>query len=122
MEIDLIQLIHQVELETLCVKNFKEKDTMKLFLCRKCQDVVRCFEEERKCKCGECTGKYLGNGLDAVFSGENCVPIGMDGNGIVKAIKMADIENKYQIEPTTCKGVDFKTFVILDCATTITKI
>jgi len=34
---------------------------------------------------------------------------------------MLDIENKHQKEPTTCKGIDFKAFALLDCVTTIKK-
>lgn len=115
------ELIRLKERQDLCVEDFKEEDVMKLFLCRKCQDIVRCQKKERKCKCGESTGYYLKDGRDAVFSGDNCLPLAIDNNALIKAIRMADIENKHQKEPTTCKGVDFKAFVLLDCVTTIQK-
>jgi len=117
----IFELLHEYELSLLKVRSFDKKDTMKLFLCGKCQDIVRCQKTERKCKCGESTGYYLDNGLDAVFSGKHCFPIGLSNSALSKALKMANIENKHQKEPTTCSGVDFKAFVILDCATTITK-
>ncbi len=117
---ELMEIMHQMDLDRLGVV-FKDEDTMKLFLCRKCKDVVRCFYKERTCKCGESSGKYLENGVEAIFRGKNCVPLGMDNNAIAKAVQMADIENKHQKTPTTCSGVDFKTFVILDCSTTILK-
>lgn len=119
--LDIFKLIQQMELKDRCVKHFKEEDTMKLFLCRLCHDIVRCFKENRKCKCGESSGMYLKDGVNAEFKGDNCVPLGIGNSQLIKAIKMADIENKHQKEPTTCSGVDFKTFVILDCSTSVIK-
>lgn len=115
----LLELFRRVERDKMCVPEIKNEDTMKLFLCRKCQDVVRCFDEKRTCKCGESSGYYMDDGANAVFAGKHCVPIGFANSKLVKAIQMAEIENKHQKEPTTCKGVGFDSFVILDCSTSI---
>lgn len=119
-EIDLYELIEIVNKREL-INEFDKEDTMKLFLCLECTDIVRCFpNDKRTCKCGKCSGTYLDNGVDAVFTGGDlCVPIGFANSKLVKAVDMARIENKHQEEPTTCKGVDFNAFVILDCSSTI---
>jgi hypothetical protein len=114
---DILDYLQILDREKRCIKEIKD-DTVKLFLCRKCQDVVRCFKDLRTCKCGESSGHYTDK-VNAVFRGEHCVPMGMGGGDLVKALKMADIENKHQKEPTTCKGVGFSAFVILDCSTAI---
>lgn len=118
---EFLHLLHFIAIDELGVKDYKEKDVMKLFLCRKCHDVVKCDKSIRKCKCGQSIGYYQKDGIHAVFSGPHCLPIAIDNNALIKAIQMADIENKHQNTPTTCKGVDFKAFVLLDCVTSITK-
>lgn len=57
---------------------------MKLILCTKCQDVVRLFDEERQCKCGAISGKYVGD--SAVYKGDRAVPLIFDNNTLVRAI------------------------------------
>jgi len=89
-------------------------------LCRKCQDIVRIFDKKRTCKCGECSGYYDADGVNATFVGEHVCPIGIGNSKLLKAVQISDIENKHQKEPTTCQGIDFKAFVMLDCSTTIT--
>lgn len=116
---ELLEMLHFLDMDRLCIKEIDNQDTMKLFVCVKCSDIVKCTYEERSCECGESTGKYLKNGADAVFTGKHCVPLGIANGAFIKALQMAEIENKYQKEPTTCQGVDFKSFVILDCSTTI---
>lgn len=109
----------QKELEKRCVKQIIKEDTMKLFLCKKCTDIISCIvNEERTCKCGSSSGMYT-DSLNAVFKGEFCVPIGISNSSIIKALQMAQIENKHQKTPTTCQGIDFKAFVMLDCTTSI---
>ena len=118
---ELFHLMHVMDLHDLGVKHFKEKDIMKLFLCRKCTDIIRITKEVKSCECGECSGYYEEDGLNAVFSGKNCVPLAIDNNALIKAVQMADIENKHQKQPTACKGVDFKSFVMLNCVESISK-
>lgn len=122
MEFDeMWEMIQKMERQKMLRSDFNDEETMKLLCCSKCSDVISLTtKEERSCSCGACSGVYT-DSLNAVFKGEHCIPLGIDNNKFIKAIKMAQIENKHQEEPTTCKGVDFTAFVILDCATTITK-
>lgn len=115
----LFKIMEEIEREKRCVPDFNHRDTMKLLLCTKCTDIFNLKKEMRICKCGESSGKYLEDGKHAEYHGKHAIPIGIGNSDIVKAIKMAKIENKHQKTPTTCKGVGFKSFVILDCATTI---
>lgn len=109
----------QKELEKRCVKQAIPEETMKLFLCKKCTDIVKCIiDKERTCKCGSSSGMYT-DSLNAVFKGEFCVPIGISNSSIVKALQMIQIENKHQKTPTSCQGIDFKAFIMLDCTTSI---
>jgi len=116
----LIEIYHQMQLNKLCVPEFDNQDTMKLLLCRNCRHIFNLSRELRTCECGKSSGKYIDT-ANAEYYGEDAVPLGMGNGGLVNAIKMATIENKHQKEPTTCQGVDFKAFVILDCSTTIKK-
>lgn len=120
MEIEVLRkYMHDIDKEKLCRKNFKSEEIMKLLLCRKCADIVAIsMNETRNCKCGESCGKYIDE-INAEYQGEHCVPIGINNNALLKALQMADIENKHQVEPTTCKGIDFDAFVILNCSTSI---
>ena len=118
---EMIRLFLELELREITRTEINEKDTMKLFLCPDCQDVVRCFSDPRSCKCGKCTGYYV-NEIEAVFKGENIIPLGFHNPKLIKAMRMAEIENKHQTEPTTCKGVDFAAFIILDCSNSISKV
>lgn len=123
MEENLFEILliyeQKKELEERCVKQIIPEDTMKLFLCKKCTDIVRIIpNEKRTCQCGSSSGVYTDN-LNAVYTGENCVPIGIANSSLIKALQMAQIENKHQKTPTTCQGIDFKAFVMLDCTTSI---
>ena len=122
MEFDEIwEMMQQFEKQKMLRADFNDEETMKLLCCSKCSDIISLkVGEKRTCKCGASSGMYTDN-LNAVFKGEHCIPLGIDNNKFIKAIQMAKVENKHQTEPTTCKGVDFTAFVILDCATTITK-
>jgi hypothetical protein len=60
---------------------------MKLILCRCCQDVFKLrVEEERTCACGQVGGKYLKDGVNAVYWGENAVPIAFGNSTLADAI------------------------------------
>ncbi len=116
--IELIELQYKLERQSLIRDNINESDIMKLFVCTYCSDFVKCTSRKRYCKCKKSSGKYLDK-INAVFTGEHCVPLGIDNSQLIKAIKMAEIENKHQKEPTTCRGVNFDSFVILECSTSI---
>lgn len=75
---------------------------MKLIFCTKCQDVVRLLKEERSCKCGNCTGKYLDD-INAVYSGETAIPLGISGRMLFRAIRN---------QPKEGLGKNFEAFVI----------
>jgi hypothetical protein len=62
---------------------------MKLILCKQCNDIVRLFSEIRTCRCKKSAGVYL-NDLDAVYSGEFCIPLGIDNTSMTKAIHRRD--------------------------------
>lgn len=90
---------------------------MKLLYCEECHDLFALNFKRRFCQCRKSWGYYKKDGLNAVIKGGT--PIGIANDSFRKSLMMAKIENKYQHEPTTCLGVDFKAFVILECATTI---
>lgn len=76
---------------------------MKLLLCKSCQDVIRLIPNEvRSCKCGNCSGKYI-NGIDAVYTGENAVPLGFANSTLVSSIRN---------QPQSGMGSNFTAFVI----------
>jgi len=59
---------------------------MKLLLCKNCQDVIRLVQEEvRTCRCGKVSGKYI-NDLDAIYSGDDAIPLGFANSTLVEAI------------------------------------
>lgn len=75
---------------------------MKLLLCKKCQDVIRLMDYSRSCECGESNGRYLNN-IDAIYFGDNAVPIGIDNISLVCALNN---------QPQDGKGFCFEAFVI----------
>lgn len=102
------------------IKPINPKEAMKLFFCLKCADIQRLYYNTRTCKCGSSSAKYIDN-KNAVYEGENCIPLGFVNQDFIKAVKMAQIENKHQHEKTTCSGVDFRSFVMLNCTESIQK-
>jgi hypothetical protein len=76
---------------------------MKLLFCKKCEDVIRLFSHLRYCKCGETSGKYT-NDINAVYWGENAVPIGFANSSLLNAV-----ENQPENHG---KGEVFEAFVI----------
>jgi hypothetical protein len=76
---------------------------MKLVLCRKCQDIFKLDFNLRRCKCEECWGKYLPDGLNAIYGGIYAVPLGMANGSLVDAVKE---------QPAMGLGKKFEAFVI----------
>jgi hypothetical protein len=76
---------------------------MKLILCHNCQDVFKLDYKLRSCKCGQSKGKYLKDGLNATYQGENAVPIGFANSTLVKAVNN---------QPESGMGKEFVAFVI----------
>lgn len=59
---------------------------MKLLFCKNCDDVIRIFQKrKKKCKCGKIGGKYLDKN-NAVYFGEDAVPVGFANSTFYKAI------------------------------------
>jgi hypothetical protein len=75
---------------------------MKLVLCKNCQDVIRLIDEERKCRCGNVSGRYLDE-IHAEYSGEYAVPIGFANSTLVHAVHN---------QPESGIGETFEAFVI----------
>lgn len=58
---------------------------MKLIMCRECHDVIKLIHEERACRCGKSSGKYI-NRIVVEIQGP-CVPIGIDNHSMTSAIQ-----------------------------------
>lgn len=86
---------------------------MKLVLCKKCQDVVRLTSEMRQCKCRASGGCYIDD-IQAVYWGEEAVPLGFDNPSLVYAIQ-------HQPE-TPGVGRKFEAFVIPKVCDTFKKV
>lgn len=56
--------------------------------------------------------------MDSIIRGD-CSPIAIVNADFYKALRMVEIENKHQHEPTACSGIEFKSFALLDCSTTV---
>lgn len=84
---------------------------MKLIFCKECYDIVLLRFEERTCGCGESSGKYMEDGLNATISGP-CVPVGFANNSFLQAIKE---------QPAYGMGRRFEAFVIPAVCTTVSK-
>jgi len=76
---------------------------MKLVLCTECHDVFKLDYLMRTCKCGLCRGKYLDDGLNAVYSGITAVPLGFANTSLIEAT-----DN----QPDEGMGEEFVAFVI----------
>jgi hypothetical protein len=84
---------------------------MKLLYCRvlTCGDIVRLSCTERTCTCGRTKGRYLSDGIHAVYSGDYAVPLGIANESLEAAIAA---------QPEQGEGKEFTAFVIpKDCPT-----
>ncbi len=87
---------------------------MKLLLCKNCQDVIRLVQEEvRTCRCGKVSGKYI-NDLDAIYSGDDAIPLGFANSTLVEAIVNQPEGNGL--------GKEFTAFVIPKKCSTFVKV
>jgi hypothetical protein len=76
---------------------------MKLLLCKRCQDVFKLqVDLPRQCLCGATKGHYT-DGVNAVYSGDNAVPIGFANSTFADAVNS---------QPKEGMGKEFKAFVI----------
>lgn len=83
---------------------------MKLIHCLECLTVISLRYEEVSCHCGKSTGNYT-DPSKAVVSGP-CVILGFNNSSFIRAIKS---DTSYD------RGNDFRAFVILDSADSITR-
>jgi len=94
---------------------------MKLLMCLKCGDVFNLTRNDKRCGCGETSGKYIDN-LNADISG-NCQPIGFANGSFRTSIMIQRIEDeKPKKKNECCKGVEFIAFFIPESATSINRI
>lgn len=77
---------------------------MKAIFCKKCKDLFSLSFTEKSCICNEnkSSGKYIDE-LNAIYSGENAIPIGFLNNEFTYAISN---QKELGFSP------DFKAFVI----------
>jgi len=54
---------------------------MKLLYCRRCKDIFGLRMKTRHCECEAISGKYLQDGINAIYSG-NAIPLGIDNNSL----------------------------------------
>jgi hypothetical protein len=59
---------------------------MKMLLCPECGDVRKLGSSETRCECGKSWGKYLEDGLRAVYGGESII-IGLDNNDVRELVR-----------------------------------
>ena len=85
---------------------------MKLLLCKDCQDIFKLNYDKRTCKCGKVAGKYIDK-LNAIYSGENAIPIGFSNPTLVDAVIN---------QPNQGMGKDFIAFVIPKNVNTLKKV
>lgn len=75
---------------------------MKLLFCGICGDIFNLDLTEKTCRCGETKGKYV-NLLNAVYSGDKAIPLGIANH---------TFRNALQNRPISGKGETFTAFVI----------
>lgn len=59
---------------------------MKLLLCLECNHIFNLSYREKSCSCGKIKGQYIDK-LNAVYSGDSAVPLGIDNYSLARAIK-----------------------------------
>lgn len=71
---------------------------MKLILCIQCNDVIKLQRDEiRYCKCKSSSGMYLNN-MHGIYSGQFCIPLGIDNLSLMKSIQRRDMSSKNNFE------------------------
>ena len=75
---------------------------MKMIYCPKCHDVRKLQRKQVFCQCGESSGWYKQDGLNAVLAGM-AIPIGFQNTSFVEALKN---------QPEEGTGAVFEAFVI----------
>jgi hypothetical protein len=84
---------------------------MKLIYCTQCKDIVLLHARERKCYCGESSGRYLDE-LNAEYSGP-CLMLGIDNGSLYDAVQL------HKKHPDGELGIRFEAFIIPETAATV---
>lgn len=85
---------------------------MKLLVCINCGDIINLTRKEKSCSCRRTRGKYLKDGLHAIYSGP-CLPIGFDNGSFGTAICH---------QPESGEAKQFTAFVIAKECTTFKRV
>lgn len=86
---------------------------MKLLACLECSDVRALHREVVRCKCGASAGRYLEDGLNAEYTGEDAILLALDNNGLLPAIEST---LKYDA------GIDFDAWTLAEQGQTHEKV
>lgn len=77
-------------------------------MCLNCHEIFNLDFKEKACQCGSTKGRYIDE-LNATYSGEFAIPLGLTNTSLIKAI---------QSQPKDGLGEPFNAFVIPKrCAT-----
>lgn len=85
---------------------------MKLLLCPRCGDIFNLNRNIKRCSCGDCGGVYLEDDHHAIYTGNDCIPLGFNNSSMVVAVSKWNSHGK---------GVDFTAFLIDKKCPTFTK-
>lgn len=91
---------------------------MKLLYCSWCGDVQKLRSTPTYCACGMSVGMYLPDGLNAVYGGKECLPIGISNKSL--ATKHGGYEPCRTADENGL-GVKLEAFVVPSTAPTITE-
>lgn len=84
---------------------------MKLYFCKKCEDVRKMHSEKTTCACGSSGGRYMADGVSAEITGE-AIPIGILNTSFLEALCN---------RPESGEGSRFEAFVIPTRCPSVTK-
>lgn len=76
---------------------------MKLLYCKSCGDIFSLGYREKSCSCGNTKGKYFEDGLHAVYSGDQSIPLGISNPSFHDALHN---------QPEEGMGKNFEAFII----------
>jgi hypothetical protein len=86
---------------------------MKLLHCDSCLDVFNLTYDTKTCRCGATKGKYLPDGVNAIYSGEYATPLGFANFSFYTAMLR---------QPEEGRGERFEAFVIPKNCPTFVKV
>ncbi len=60
---------------------------MKLIYCTACGDIYNLIYSDKQCRCGNTSGRYTGQGKNALIIGKTAIPLGIDNGSLDRAMK-----------------------------------